>query len=309
MKSSSSKSWDLREGKTIQAWNPDEIFPSLTTDGMDSKVEEILRLFQPQKSENPDSRKHNSPAVGNSPKNHRPVVKKLNLASLENVAGNDADALGKYLGVDGIPTGIVLDEEHRVMAEAKRLAGETLRNAQAKAKEMLLEAKKEVDQIRQKAYDEGRSQAVSELKKATDDAQIIIDQMTAWQKETTQSNEPLIIEMVNKIARLVFGEGLTLDREVLQKNLGRVMKMAESLGDVRIYLNQQDTQILDPEWKKFQESLTGKKVLIIPSDTIRPGGCFIQGEMGVVDAKVETQLDAVFEALKPVGGDESEVHP
>jgi flagellar assembly protein FliH len=174
---------------------------------------------------------------------------------------------------------------------------------------MILAAQQEVDKIRKDAYNEGRAQAESELQKATENAQTILEQMNAWRKETIRSNELLIIEMVRKISQLVFGDGVTLDGKSLQKNLQKAMKMAESLGDVRIYLNQQDTQIIDPEWKKFQEVLSGKKIQIIPSDTILPGGCFIQGEMGAVDARVETQLNTVFDALKASQGNEKEAHP
>jgi len=168
MKSSPNKAWNLHEGKTIQTWKPDEIFPSLTSEGIDSKMEEMLRLFQPRKVEGLGENEPSQSAIGRDSKKSQPVVRKLNLASLENVPGDDSDVLGKYLGVDGIPTGIVLDEEHQLMADAKRQAGETIRNAQAKVKEMLLAARQDVDQIRQDAYNEGRAQAASELQKATE---------------------------------------------------------------------------------------------------------------------------------------------
>jgi flagellar biosynthesis/type III secretory pathway protein FliH len=309
MRSLPSHSLDLQEGKTVQVWNPDEIFPSLTAESVNSRVDEMLQLFQPSKLENSAGGEQYQSATGGGLNKRQSVVSKWNLTPLESKPDDDICALGRYLGIEGIPVGIAADDRQQAVMEARRQAGETLRFARAKANEMILAAQLEVDKIRKDAYNEGRAQAESELQKATENAQTILEQMNAWRKETIRSNELLIIEMVRKISQLVFGDGVTLDGKSLQKNLQKAMKMAESLGDVRIYLNQQDTQIIDPEWKKFQETLSGKKIQIIPSDTILPGGCFIQGEMGAVDARVETQLNTVFDALKASQGNEKEAHP
>jgi flagellar biosynthesis/type III secretory pathway protein FliH len=43
--------------------------------------------------------------------------------------------------------------------------------------------------------------------------------------------------------------------------------------------------------------ITGNKVRIIPSEKIQPGGCFVKGGMGMVDARVETQLAAILNTI------------
>lgn len=298
MKSSSSKLWDLSEGKTVQSWKPDEIFPSLTSDELDPVMVEMLQLFQPQSTaEQGDEQHSKGKEIRQGQKS--PEVRNWNLSELENIPESDFGSSGSYTGIEGTPVRIAQDEKHRLAAEARKQAEEILLNAKKTAREIIQEAQQEAGQIREEAHAAGRAQAVAELQKATQNSQLILDQMTNWRRETVQKYEPLVIDMVQKIARLMFGEGIMLNNEALQQNLNKVMKMAESLGDIRIYMNPHDVFNIDPEWKRFQEGLSGKRIQLIPSDTILPGGCYVQGEMGVVDARVETQLGAVLTALNP----------
>lgn len=303
MKSSFNQSWDLRGGKTVQSWKPEEIFPSLTSEDMDSVAEEMLRLFHPEQADAITEEGQASAPVTTKPGRNQPVVSKWKLETLENVPASDFGSTGRIPGIEGTPVRIAQDEKQRLIAEARRSADETILNAKKSAREIVQAAQKEAEDIRQKAYETGRSQAITELQKTSETAQMIVDQVGVWREETIQQSEPLLIDMVQKIGRMVFGNGLRLENEVLQQNLDRVMKMAESLGDVRVYLNQSDVKSLDPEWRKFQESLSGKKIQIIPSDSIKPGSCYVQGERGVVDARVETQLNAVLSMLDPDHGD------
>lgn len=299
MKSLPNPSWDFNGSKTVQSWQPEEIFPSLTSEDMDSVVEEMLRLFHPSKAESPvGDGQVVSPSAGKHGKN-QPVVSKWNLEALENVAAGDFGEMNRIPGITGKPVRIAQDEKQRLVAEARMQAEQILLNAKKAAKEVVVAAQSEAEGIRQNAYASGHDQAVADLQKTVENAQLIADQLLVWKKETIQTNEPMIIEIVQKISRLIFGDGMVLENEVLQQNLDRVMRMAESLGDIRIYMNQGDVKILDPEWRKFQESLSGKKIQIIPSNSIKPGGCYIQGDMGVVDATVETQLESVLSVLNP----------
>ena len=54
---------------------------------------------------------------------------------------------------------------------------------------------------------------------------------------------------------------------------------------------------LDPAWREYQQLISGNRIQIIPSDGIKAGGCFVQGQMGTVDARVETQMKAVLEVF------------
>lgn len=298
MKSFHNQLFDLNSGKTINRWRPDEIFPSLTSEDTTSKVDDILQLFASnEKAVEVQENADNSDPSTLAKKTSRPV-QAWNLGSLDSITTFDQKPVETFKGIEGTPVKLVLDEKQRVFAEARHQAEAMVNNAQIEAREILSDAKKEADLLRTEAYEKGRSQALAELQKATEAATNIVDQLKNWQNETIRENETLLLEMLNRISRILFGNGYPVTGDILTRNLDKVMRMADSLGDVRIYMNPEDSRILDPEWKNFQESLSGKNIQIIPSEEILRGGCYVQGQMGVLDARIDTQLNSILTALE-----------
>jgi flagellar biosynthesis/type III secretory pathway protein FliH len=298
MKSFHNQLFDLNSGKTVNRWKPDEIFPSLTSEDTTSKVDEILQLFTPNEKIAPVLEETEVADLAVTEKQSSRVVQTWNLGSLDSISTFDQKPVETFKGIEGTPVKLVLDEKQRVFAEARNQAETMINNAQTEAQEILSDAKKEADRLRAEAYEMGRSQALAELQKATEAAANIVDQLGNWQTETIRENETLLLEMLNKISRVLFGNGYPVTGEILTRNLDKVMRMADSLGDVRIYMNPEDSRILDPEWKNFQESLSGKNIQIIPSEEILRGGCYVQGQMGVLDARIDTQLNSILTALE-----------
>jgi flagellar biosynthesis/type III secretory pathway protein FliH len=88
-----------------------------------------------------------------------------------------------------------------------------------------------------------------------------------------------------------------LESETLQQNYNRVLENARSMGDITIYMNPEDALALGPYWREYQVSISGREVQIIPSESIRRGGCFVDGKWGSVDARIETQLKSIMDTL------------
>jgi flagellar biosynthesis/type III secretory pathway protein FliH len=187
------------------------------------------------------------------------------------------------------------DEEIAViLASARAQAEEIILNAQKHAEEALQEAQEDILRTKQEGYDQGWQQAKTEAATVLQAAQQVVVELSQWREEMLAKSENTVITIIRDVARFMFGEGVKLDETGLQMNLGRVLENAKSLGDVRIFLNPSDALRLDPAWKEYQSMLSGNKVVIVPSDGIKPGGCFVQGETGSIDARVEAQLDTVL---------------
>jgi flagellar biosynthesis/type III secretory pathway protein FliH len=78
---------------------------------------------------------------------------------------------------------------------------------------------------------------------------------------------------------------------------------------LRIYVHPEDALALPPHWAHQQATFSGQKIELIPSDIIKRGGCFIEGQYGSVDARIETQLQMTKDTLMntlalPVGHQE-----
>ena len=213
---------------------------------------------------------------------------------IENGAGGLEEESSSRFG-SARPGQFLSDHEVRDMLQrARSQAEEIMLAAQAEADDVLLQAQSEIDEQKKAGFEQGRNEARAELDDALKAARAMLGEVEAWKKDLIGHGENILIEMVKDISRKMFGEGLELDKNLLQSNLNRVFESAHGLGNLNIFLNPRDARLLDSSWIDQQVLISGGQVKIIPSGNIARGGCYIKGNMGTVDGRVETQLDAIL---------------
>jgi flagellar biosynthesis/type III secretory pathway protein FliH len=187
-------------------------------------------------------------------------------------------------------------EKENVMSlkRARAQAEEILLEARTAADQLILQAQNEIEQEKKNGYQQGLNTARYEMQESLKAAGAIVNELRTWQADLMLQGEQTIIEMLKEISQTMFGEGVHLDANALQINLNRIMENAQRLGDLNIFLNPRDANLLDTSWKEYQFLISGNKVRVIPSEKITPGGCIIKGNIGTVDGRVETQLAAIL---------------
>ena len=191
-------------------------------------------------------------------------------------------------------------EAEEILAQARVQQAEILIQAQRSVDEMIADAQAEIEAGMQSAREQGLAEAQAEASSYLQAAQALVHEVNVWKEEVMAQSTPLVIEMICALAEKMFGEGVKLSDTALQQNLNRVLMNVKSLGDILIYLNPRDAAELDSGWREMRAATTGSRIQIIPSSNITPGGCFVEGQMGSVDARVETQLQVVLNTLAEV---------
>jgi flagellar assembly protein FliH len=186
---------------------------------------------------------------------------------------------------------------HDVVQQAREKAESLIAEAEAKAKQILDAAHQRADELSLQAHKEGWTAAEDETQYMLQTAKNIVQQIMTWREELFAQSESTVIDLVKEMAVRMFGEGLALDSEILQQNFNHVLENARSMGNITIYMNPEDALALGPYWREYQVSISGREVQVIPSESIRRGGCFVDGKWGSVDARIETQLKSIMDTL------------
>ena len=187
----------------------------------------------------------------------------------------------------------LLAEAHNSRSESLRLMEETRQQVNSLLERTELDAQ----QRRQEAYELGKGQAEAEYATLLETARQLITEVNNWRVEVLANSEAEVIGMIKDIAAALFGEGMLLDQKVLEEVFARALGRARSMGNLRVFANPKDALRLDADWRDFQVSISGQRIQVIPNETIRPGGCFIEGDQGSVDARIETRLGAVMKVF------------
>jgi flagellar assembly protein FliH len=184
-----------------------------------------------------------------------------------------------------------------LLRQAEVQASQMIKQAEARAAGLVRQAENQAAQVTQNAHAQGVSAAQAETEEQLRTATSIVEEVNAWREDQLSQAEMMILRLVIEIAQSIFGEGLPLDPETLGQSFSRALAQAKTLGSLRVYVNPEDVSVLSPYWTQKQSALSGQQIQLIPSDIIKRGGCFVEGQYGSVDARVESQFQLVKETL------------
>jgi flagellar biosynthesis/type III secretory pathway protein FliH len=192
------------------------------------------------------------------------------------------------------------DEVTRLISQAKDLSAQIVAQANEKSIQILEAAKQEADGIRQKAFTEGMNAAKGETAESMHQVGRIFQETQLWQEQVMHQSQGLIMGMIVEIGRKLFGDGFELAADQLDHIVSRAINEGSRLGNLRIYLHPEDAKVLVNLWQESEITVNGQQIQIVSSQNISRGGCYVDGQFGIVDGRVEEQIDQIAESLKPV---------
>jgi flagellar biosynthesis/type III secretory pathway protein FliH len=282
------------KGSALSVWSPEAFEEGPVKD--DVTIEKILSFFI---SSDPDQKKN---GAKKNPFRLTEDVKDWNPEELDwvppfNFSGWEGWAKQEQAPsqpAEEIVIPVETNEALDVLVNARQQAEEIILQAQIAADQAIQQAQEEIKNAVSDGFQRGWAAAQTEANSYLAAAKAVVEETNSWRSQMLAESERTVVAMIQQIAKSMFSDGIQLDEKTLQENLSRVLENAKSLGDLRIYLSPLDAGRLDPTWREYQTLVTGNKIQIIPSDGIKPGGCFVQGQLGSVDAQVNTQLDELL---------------
>ncbi len=185
----------------------------------------------------------------------------------------------KILKADSLPEKMLVPSPKvlkREVYEASRDARDVVSLAQERAKQIIEQAERERDAIREQARQEGNTQGLAEWNR------ILL--------KATQRSEELAKEWEESMLRLSV--------RVAEKIVGEVLKNVRSGKHLSIQVNQAEAQQVRARVDRLRDALgSSSEIEIIASNSVPPGGCVIESELGIIDARLETQLKCLEDVL------------
>ncbi len=206
---------------------------------------------------------------------------------------DNASAAQSSRAASAAPRSTIIDRE---TVEAKSEASDILEEARAKADELIASARHEAEKLRQEAQEAGREQGINEG--ATEVAQIV-SRMVQHQQEQEAQVLPQLLKLVRKMAEKVIGSELEQRPEALIGMIKRTLHdKARQRRSIMLRINSRDLETVRNERHRLMDALVRASDLAIrEDDDISPGGVIIETEAGSIDARLETQLDALERAM------------
>lgn len=163
----------------------------------------------------------------------------------------------------------------------------------------------ELEQAYQKGLEDGKNELEKvledkhslELLNQSKDFYTIISAFEDQMKTYENEYHKLVIKVSEKIVEKILKEKLensSVVEKILEENLRKII----GANNIVIKLNPKDHELIEKSSKEYFASSGISKIRFESNDNIQIGGCFIESEIGNLDARIETQVSEILKALE-----------
>ncbi|SDC86132.1 flagellar assembly protein FliH [Paenibacillus sp. UNCCL117] len=227
-----------------------------------------------------------------------------------------------------------IDELHlakeQIIQDAQAFAEEQVRAAMEEAAALKEHAQQEIDgwwqerrqhdqsafaeakdQGFRQGYEEGRAHAEAELRERYDqmlqEASQILQQSYLMKHDIIQEAEPFLIEMSCSIAEKIIARQLTLEPEWVKDLIRKVLARRREQGLIALCVApSQFAYIQDAREELLLHIDSQAELQIIPDGSVQDLGCVIRSSFGSIDARIDTQLNEIKQALQQLASRDGE---
>lgn len=184
---------------------------------------------------------------------------------------------------------------------------ESIRAADREAEAILLSAREVAQQIEQEAYREGRAkgqqEAIDELQRRFEPLDALLREacreVTAARQAVITNAEEELIDLAIAVAERVLRSEVGARREAAVPIIRAALEAVGSRVVMAIRVNPGDVELLTEHRGELLGALESARLISDPA--IASGGCVVEVEGGLVDARLESQLQ---EAARLLGRDQ-----
>lgn len=173
---------------------------------------------------------------------------------------------------------------------AKREAEDILAKARLEAEEIIKNAVKDAERVVEEAYREG-------LEKALTKFETNLIEIREVRENVLQNAERDLLTLSVRIAGKILGKELSSNKKAVTDTFSAALKHARQQEKVTVSVNPTDLVTLTAEREKFLSDERVRVLDFVADRSVPAGGCVIETEVGKIDARLETQLAVIENAL------------
>ncbi|WEK56191.1 MAG: FliH/SctL family protein [Candidatus Cohnella colombiensis] len=218
----------------------------------------------------------------------------------------------------------------RILSDAEETAQQIIADAQITIAQMKAAAEQEIDawwdarrsedgQFREEigrqgfaeGFAEGSVHAEQQLAHSWEarlkEAQTIVEQAYETKHSVIAEGEQFLVELSCSIAEKILSQELTNAPELAIKLFAQTLSRRKEQGVIVLCVAPSQFAFVQAAKDELSMSLDSQAELqIVPDLTIQEGGCVVRSAFGSIDARVDTQLDAIRQQLLRVAAHSAE---
>ncbi|MDR1591188.1 MAG: HrpE/YscL family type III secretion apparatus protein [Puniceicoccales bacterium] len=179
----------------------------------------------------------------------------------------------------------------KIIQEANEKSQKILDEALDKREQIFEEAKKYYEDEAKRGYEDGYATGKTEMAKQ-------LAELSVKSADNVKYLESSIAGLVVKALQRIIGE---VDRRELIVNVVRqALKAVKNQQEAILKVSPQDSQAVRDNLKEILSDGIVDYLEVIADSRLKPGTCILETDLGVIDASLDIQLEAIIGAFKKV---------
>ncbi|MGE5415971.1 MAG: FliH/SctL family protein [Acidobacteriota bacterium] len=216
----------------------------------------------------------------------------------------------------------VRDEADKIIHETEEMIVEILDKARSEAMAIISDAREEAQELHNAAleeinnfreqsisqgYQEGWQRAVQENEetrtRAIAESERMIDEALKERLSILNSSEETMVRLVMAISRKIIEKEVEQNPDIIVNLVRNALDLLSDAETVKVLVSPRDFEILVQEKVNLTTPGQGTSTVNLQSDPrVAAGGCVVESDMGLVDARLETRISNIENTLLEVAG-------
>lgn len=122
--------------------------------------------------------------------------------------------------------------------------------------------------------------------------QAMLSGFAQQRRELLTELQPYVVRVAVEVARRVVRRELEGDPGMIARTVGSALEQVAGASQVRVRVHPLDAQVLQGTIRELVTTPErAAAVEIVPDGAVEPGGCVVESDRGIVDARLQTQFE------------------
>lgn len=146
--------------------------------------------------------------------------------------------------------------------------------------------------------EEGKAHVLQEEQQTIQGARNVLALAYEEKEKIIAEAEPFLVDLSMEVSKKVIGDELSSSPEKILEVVQRVLRRSRVHGQISLSVNHRYFEYIEEHRTQLLSLLDGQAELaILPDHTVYDEGCVIRTPLGSVDARIDTQLSEIKQAL------------
>jgi flagellar assembly protein FliH len=217
---------------------------------------------------------------------------------------------------DSFISGSVREDAENILKETEAMVVEILEKARTESQNIISEAKEEAAMVLSRAkeeaeavriealesgYQDGFKRALSdmeaEIQSAREEKERILEEARNERVRFLTLNEEILVRMALAIAKKIVEKELEEIPDIVSSLVQKIVESLNEAESFKVLVNPKDFENMARKYSEEGIPRSRDRFQVEADSRLSAGGCVVETEVGIVDARLETRMNAVEGAL------------